>query len=436
MIGIKMSVPIHFRTINSLQQSMQAGALKSNDIETHFNNRIKQYNPTLNAFLMAAEPMIGDTDSGPLFGMPIGIKNNIAINTLPLTAGIGARRHYIATSDAPVVTALKNAGARIAGTLNMHEAALGATTDNIAYGRCHNPHKIGFTPGGSSGGSASAVAAGLCVAALGTDTLGSIRIPASFCGIYGLKPTFGAISNEGCVPMGSRFDCVGPIARHVSDLHMLWSVMGTSGSGEIKRVAILKDIENHAMHYSVNEAYGLAKSLTEGLDYSLETHGLGDIDFARTLQASLVEIERECVAFHRADLERDPEGFSPELRAFLNFGATVTDADCAMAHKIIEGVRLRLLGILATCDAILLPTAPCAPFSFSQSMPNDIAHFTLLASIAGLPALSLPCGWSYEGLPIGVQIIGRAGSENALLDMATRLDAAAGGYVFPADFTN
>jgi aspartyl-tRNA(Asn)/glutamyl-tRNA(Gln) amidotransferase subunit A len=436
MNGIDMSVPIHFRTIASLQQSMQAGALNSIEIETYFNNRIKRYNPSLNAFMTVTEPMIEGTDNGPLFGMPIGIKNNIAINALPLTAGISARRNFIATHDAPIVTMLKAAGAKIAGTLNMHEAALGATTDNIAYGRCHNPHKIGFTPGGSSGGSASAVAAGLCVAALGTDTLGSIRIPASFCGIYGLKPTFGALSNEGCVPMGSRFDCVGPIARHISDLRVLWSVLGTSVSSEIKRLAILTDIENHKMDRPVSEAYTLAKSLIEGLDYTLETHSLGNVDFPRILRASLVEIERECLAFHHADLERDPEGFSPELRAFLNYGASITEANCAAALTIIDDVRLRLLGILSTCDAIFLPTTPCVPFSFSQTMPNDIAHFTLLASIAGLPALSLPCGWSNEGLPIGVQIIGRAGSENALLDIATKLDAAAGGYVFPESFIN
>jgi aspartyl-tRNA(Asn)/glutamyl-tRNA(Gln) amidotransferase subunit A len=432
-----MTVPIHHRTIASLQQSMQAGALNADAVAAHFAARTHKHNPALNAFLQVADAPVPGANGGPLFAMPIGIKNNIAVKDMPLTAGIGARRNIIAIEDAPVVVALKKAGAVIPGTLNMHEAALGATTDNIAYGRCHNPHKIGFTPGGSSGGSGSAVAAGLCTAALGTDTLGSIRIPAAFCGIYGLKPTFGAVGTENTVPMGLNYDCIGPMARHISDLRIVWSVIGNSNpDSEIKRIATLVDIDSHAMERPVREAYDLAKSLSIGLDYRLESHGLGGLAFAKTLQAALVEIERDCLSFHHNDLARDPAGFSPELRAFLAFGEKVSDADIATTRILLNDVRQRIMAIFTVCDAILMPTTPCVPFSFNKTMPNDIAHFTILASIAGLPAISLPCGWSDEGLPIGVQLVGRPGSENALLDMAQRLDSAAGGYVFPEFFND
>ncbi len=416
---------------------MQAGALTPSMIAQHFATRISKHNANLNAFLKVSDAADPSVSGGRLFGIPIGIKNNIAVKNMPLTAGIGARRDIITTEDAPVVRALKNAGAIISGTLNMHEAALGATTDNIAYGRCHNPHKIGYTPGGSSGGSGSAVAAGLCGAALGTDTLGSIRIPAAFCGIYGLKPTFGAVSTENTVPMGLNYDCIGPMARHISDLRVMWSVIGNNAaSTDIKRIATLRDIDDHAMDRPVREAYDLAKSLIAGLDYSSETHSLGGLAFAKTLQAALVEIERDCLHFHRDDLVRDPDGFSTELRAFLAFGEKVSDTDVVAAQNSLDDVRQRIMSVLSVCDAIVMPTTPCVPFSFSKNMPNDIAHFTMLANIAGLPALSLPSGWSHEGLPIGVQIVGRPGSENALLDMAQRLDSAAGGYVFPELFND
>jgi aspartyl-tRNA(Asn)/glutamyl-tRNA(Gln) amidotransferase subunit A len=220
-------------------------------------------------------------------------------------------------------------------------------------------------------------------------------------------------------------------------LRIVWSVIGNSNpDSEIKRIATLVDIDSHAMERPVREAYDLAKSLSIGLDYRLESHGLGGLAFAKTLQAALVEIERDCLVFHRDDLARDPAGFSLELRAFLAFGEKVSDADIATARVLLDDARQRIMAIFTVCDAILMPTTPCVPFSFNKTMPNDIAHFTILASIAGLPAISLPCGWSDEGLPIGVQLVGRPGSENALLDMAQRLDSAAGGYVFPEFFND
>ena len=182
-------------------------------------DRIARLNPRIGAFTAidgdgamagAAESAgrIAQGTARPLEGMTIGVKANIDVAGLATTAGVAARRDEIATSDAAVVRRLREAGAIILGHVNMHEAALGATTDNEAYGDTQNPHRAGFTPGGSSGGSSAAVAAGLCDAALGTDTLGSVRIPAAYCGVYGLKPTNGLVDGDGLVSLAARLDRV------------------------------------------------------------------------------------------------------------------------------------------------------------------------------------------------------------------------------------
>jgi aspartyl-tRNA(Asn)/glutamyl-tRNA(Gln) amidotransferase subunit A len=426
-------VPIHQRSIASLQAAMAARSVSAADIVQHYRARIEKYNPQLNCYLhINNAPLSG---GGALAGAAIGIKNNIDVAGFPTTAGIGARRQMMAAADAPVVQKLKSAGAAILGTLNMHEAALGATTDNQAFGRCENPHRLGYTPGGSSGGSGSAVAAGLCVAALGSDTLGSIRIPSSFCGIYGLKPTNGVIETEGCVPMAHRFDCIGPMARNLMDVRALWHVMAPhSESAPIASVARLDVIDDHAMEDAVHSAYELALSLAGGIGTAVSAVHVDSFDFAKTLQAALVITERDALAFHAGDLARDPEGFTPELRGFLAFAAKLGDEDVAAATRLVDDLALRLNSLLQIHDAIILPATPCTPFAFDTKMPNDIAHFTMLANIAGLPALAMPCGWTADGLPIGIQIVGRPGAEQALLDFATKVDAAACAYRFPPAF--
>ncbi len=440
-------VPIHQRSISSIGAAYAAGSLTAQKVTDHYLARIAKYNPTLNCYLhvdadrclQAAEQadkrLTSGKSLGPLDGIPIAIKNNIDVAGLPTTAGIGARRDFVATNDAEVVTILRNSGAIILGSLNMHEAALGATTNNVAFGRCHNPHGIGFTPGGSSGGSGSAVAAGLCAAALGSDTLGSIRIPSGFCGIYGLKPTNSVISTIGTVPMTRRFDCIGPMARHLNDVRALWSVLAPQQhAAPIKRVAQLSQIDTYPVEKPVHDAYDLALSLLQGLDMQIEKHSLASFDFTKALQAGLVITERDTLAFHREDLARDPNGFTPELRAFLAFGEKLSEADVATAEELVRLVAQSVHAILQSCDAIIMPITPVGPFPFEKKMPDGIAHFTMLANMAGLPAITVPCGWSNDGLPIGVQILGRKNSEEALLDLGTRLDAAAGGYQFPLDY--
>ncbi len=180
-------------------------------------------NAPLNAFVDWDRDAHGR--AGQLAGLTVGIKSNIAVADLPWTGGMGVYRDRIATRDAEVVARLRAAGATILGTLNMHEAALGATTDNAFYGRTHNAHRHDYTPGGSSGGSGAAVAAGLCDVALGTDTMGSVRIPAAYNGVYGLKPTHGAVSQDGLAMLEPSLDCIGPLARDLDELERVWGVL-------------------------------------------------------------------------------------------------------------------------------------------------------------------------------------------------------------------
>ena len=220
-----------------LAQLLDKKSVTALEATKHYLERIHRHDNKLNAFIEVTDALALEqaeqSDArrasgktlGPLDGVPIAIKDNIDIAGIATTAGLEARRGRIAKHDASCITNLRAAGAVFLGKTNMHEVALGGITDNAAYGRCHNPHKQDWTPGGSSGGSGAAVSAGLCAGALGTDTLGSVRIPASYSGTTGIKPTYGLVSMRGVVPLCLTLDHVGPIARSVRDLSALLRVL-------------------------------------------------------------------------------------------------------------------------------------------------------------------------------------------------------------------
>jgi aspartyl-tRNA(Asn)/glutamyl-tRNA(Gln) amidotransferase subunit A len=442
-----VSVPAHHRSIASAGAALRSGALTATGLTDHYLARIARYDGALGSYItvdaagartaaQAADARFAaGAPLGPLDGIPIAVKDNIDVAGLPTTAGIGARKGRVAATDATVVAQLKAAGAVVLGKLNLHEAALGATNENAVYGRCHNPHRLGYTPGGSSGGSGAAVAAGLCAAALGTDTMGSVRIPASYCGVYGLKPTHGAIPADGLVALAHRLDAIGILARTVSDVAALWSVIGSQAQApRITRVATLNEVDAHDMQRGVRSAYQLAQSLLKGLELDLRERSLGGYDFGKVRRYGLVIAEVDAAQIHAEDLRDRAAGFSEDFRRFIAFGAKLTPADVAYANGRIDEARAVVLGLLAESDCILMPTAPQAAFSFDAQVPADQADFTAIANMAGCPAISVPCGWDADGLPVGVQLLGRPGSEAALLELGGRLDAAARGYQFPANF--
>lgn len=361
----------------------------------------------------AADPGGGP---GPLAGVRVGVKSNIAVAGLPHTGGMAHLRHAIAPRDAAVVARLRAAGASITASLNMHEAALGATTDNVFYGRTHNPHRMGHTPGGSSGGSGAAVAAGLVDLALGTDTLGSIRIPAAYCGVYGLKPTHGAVSTDGLLWLDPALDCIGPLARDLDMIERAWAVIGNGGvNGDFSRLLLLEDQAGVACEPAVRIGHKAARA---ALDLPATSIRLPDSPTAIRLAALTGSVRCLIGALgpHRAEA-------SAELRFILD-----ALADAPANPGLLAAVKATLVDALGDDGVLLMPTAPQAAFAHGTRPPANQADFTALASIAGLPAIALPAGWRSDGLPVSVQLVGPAGAERRLLALARRLDGTLSQY--------
>ncbi len=371
----------------------------------HYTARIERFNGDLNAFLdlrpetARMEAVASDIRRregkllSPIDGWCIGIKANIAVRGLPHHAGIAAYRNDIADEDAETVRRLKQAGAVILGTLNMHEGALGATTDNAAFGRTHNPWKEGYTPGGSSGGSGAAVAAGLCDAALGSDTMGSVRIPSAYCGCQGFKPSLGKVSNAGVLALSDTLDTIGPHAMSASALaeiscvltgHVLEAEPATFGD---LRFAVWDGTGGTELGTDVEEGF---RAAIEGLERTGATH-TGKVSpegylYGKSRRAGLVVSEVEGARIHAARMETDPSGFSAGFLKLLRYGQKVTEADMAAALEQIASIRDGAARAFAGCEIILAPVAPQTAFSFDADVPANQADFTAWANFAGLPA--------------------------------------------------
>lgn len=426
-----------------LQRAIAGGRLAATEVVDHYLARIDRFDGALNAYVAldrdgaraAAAAARGGDDARPLEGVPIAVKSNIAVRGLATTAGIGALRDNLADDDAAVVRRLRDAGAIILGHVNMHEAALGATTDNAHFGATHNPWRHGHTPGGSSGGSGAAVAAGLCAAALGTDTLGSVRIPAAYNGVYGLKPTNGLVSDDGLVPLSTRLDAIGPLARSLADLAAVMTVIAPLPPAErVTKVATLDVVRGTAMAGDVRRAYQLAVDLLAGLGVAVQDYATDDLDLTRSRMAGFVAAAREADTHFRSAIDRDPDGFSSQFKGLLDFARRFDKASIAAGERVLASTTSLLRSILADAEAIILPTAPQTAFPLAEPAPVTQADFTGLANIAGLPAISVPAGLSAGGLPIGVQFVGREGGERTIIDLAVRLDAVLKGYAEPPGF--
>jgi aspartyl-tRNA(Asn)/glutamyl-tRNA(Gln) amidotransferase subunit A len=403
--------------------------------------RIDRYDPALRSYiyvdracaLQAAQESDRRYEQGEpraLEGVPVAVKANIAVAGLEWNAGMEARRGIVAEADAEAVARLKAAGAIVLGTLNMHEAALGATTDNPWFGRTINPHREGYTAGGSSGGSGAAVAAGLCVAALGTDTLGSIRIPAAYNGVYGIKPTAGAISSAGLVPLSDQFDSIGPLARSLDDLSAVLNVLMSVSEGTgLRRLLVLDTFDELQCEPGVIAAYERALSfLTE-----LPKSPLRLVDSAGAIRwAGFVVAARELIKHLGSMRTERADAISAELKFMLERAEGVSGRDVENAKGVVARTRAALREGIGDDGVLLMPTTPQAAFAHTPRPPVTQAAFTALANIAGLPALSIPAGLDTNGLPVAVQLVGPPGSEAALIELGRALDAHLRGYVPPS----
>jgi aspartyl-tRNA(Asn)/glutamyl-tRNA(Gln) amidotransferase subunit A len=367
-------------------------------------------NAPLNAFSDFDRAAVGG--EGPLVGLTIGVKANIAVAGMPWHAGLAAFETRLAERDADVVALMRQAGAAIIGVLNMEEAALGAKSDNPHFGPVQNPHRIGWSPGGSSGGSGAAVAAGLCDVALGTDTMGSVRIPAAHCGVYGFKPATASVSQEGLEPADLALDAIGPLARDLGTLERAARVISGFGDDPLEGAGATLAEHGVEVHLEVARCFDAVLTVlgTSPQPVAL-SHPQGRIRFA-----GFIGVSREMAEHLRG------VGTSERLAKLLTYGPRRSLSDWAEDRAILDRTRDEVRAVVEEHGFLILPTVPNPPFPHSDPEPAAQADFTCLANIAGLPSISLPAGWTEDGLPIGVQLVGPAGAEAGLFALARQLD--------------
>jgi aspartyl-tRNA(Asn)/glutamyl-tRNA(Gln) amidotransferase subunit A len=370
----------------------------------------------------------------------LAVKSNIAVDGLPHTAGIGAYQNRIANEDAFCVARLRAADMIIVGMANMEEAALGAVTHNPHFGKTHHPLRHGFTAGGSSGGSAAAVAAGMARAALGTDTMGSCRIPAAYCGVVGFKPSFGRISVRGVTPLSRRLDHVGVIANTVADVRVVASIISVFDAAcadsrvfdaindvgkksTWRRLSVLDATARAALSIGVRAAYEHALATLKHVGFELTERALNLDAITAARRAGLIICEAELANSLAEVLKSGGEGVSPFLRDMIAFGAAKSAPQLAAAHARIDDAELILRTQLDGVDAIFWPTAPQTAFAFSAPVPANQADFTCLANFTGAPAISVPARVADGALPVGLQLISPVGSDDELLSLAVEIES-------------
>ena len=430
--------------------------------------RIKKLNPHLNAFITVSEELalqqakraewelVGKRghkarrDRGLLHGMPLSLKDNIYTAEVRTTAGSRVLRDFVPLHDAPVVSALKEAGAVLLGKTNMHEFAYGTTSNNPHYGAVRNPWDVSRIAGGSSGGSAAALAAGLCYSSIGTDTGGSIRIPSSLCGVVGLKPGLGRVSTDDVVPLSPTLDFVGPLARNAEDAALLLEAIGVRGEGERRlRLGSVASSRSRRPRLGVPKEFFLevlSPEVARGFQGALrvlQKHGARLKDVSLPLLPETEDAGNQ-IAWAEATHYHQHAGWYPDhaeeygedVRKRLEMGTKVPavaylqalelrDQFIAAFHAILEEQEL---------DALVVPTTPITATRVGEESVtiqggNHATRALLLrlnrpANLAGVPAISVPCGLTENGLPVGLQFIGAVTDELLLLELARNFERA------------
>lgn len=448
MSSLPPLTPLDLRraTVCQLLHWMAIGRTHPQALVDACQEAIDAVNPHVNAYVglgpgllqeqaRTAEHRRRDGVIGRLDGIPVAIKDNLDIAGWPTRAGLPGRDQP-AANDAHVVARLRASGAILVGKTNMDEGALGACTDNPHFGATHNPWKYGYTAGGSSGGAAAAVATGMAAAAVGSDSLGSIRIPASYCGVYALKPTHGEISARGMVPAARRLDAVGLIARSVADLTVLLQVLAGYDADDARsrrrRVALaLPDWEPGKLRSGFLPdlaAVGVQAEVAALFEASVQklAHALGeqrtvdfaDWDFARTRHAGLLLMEAEMLGTFADDLANTAHPVSAHFRELLGYAQRKSAADYAHADRVLDAATLKMRRLFSQVDVLVLPTTPQGAFPLGGAVPDNQADLTSFASLAGCPAVSIPMGTLANGLPVGLQLVGGRGSDLRLLELA------------------
>jgi aspartyl-tRNA(Asn)/glutamyl-tRNA(Gln) amidotransferase subunit A len=437
-----------------------AREVSSEEVTRRFLERIAHYDPLLRAFitvdaegaLTQARAADGSRDErGPLHGVPVAVKDNIATRGLRTTAGSRVLADWIPASDAPVVRRLKDAGAVILGKTNMHEFAYGGTCTNVEFGAVRNPWNTDHVPGGSSGGSGVAVAAGLATLALGTDTAGSVRLPACQCGIVGLKPTYGRVSIQDVIPLAWSLDHVGPMTRTVADAALLLSVLAggeptdpTSrklpSSDFLRpdqgirgvRLGVPRRYFFDGLQPDVEAAVGDALAVLRGLGAELVDVDWPGVELSNSVTWTIVMAEAS--AYHRPWFRERPDDYSAETRANLALALTLPAADYVQAQRARSVLQQAVSKIFDGVDALVTPALAITAPRIGQTTVNVGGKvkeinpvFIRLAdpfNVTGLPAISVPCGFGSDGLPVGLQIAAAPFAEEVVLLVAHAYEQA------------
>jgi aspartyl-tRNA(Asn)/glutamyl-tRNA(Gln) amidotransferase subunit A len=480
-----MSEALHDLTMAELSRQMAAGTVSSEEVTRAFIERARAVEPKVKAFLHRDEEdaleqaRAADVrrakgyGRGPLDGVPIGIKDVLAVKDQPLTCASKMLEKFVSPYDATVIGRLREAGAVLWGRLNMDEFAMGSSTENSAYQKTANPWDLERIPGGSSGGSAACVAAGMAPAALGSDTGGSIRQPAALCGIVGLKPTYGRVSRYGLVAFASSLDQIGPMTRTVEDAALL--MQSLAGHDPLDSTSLKQEVPDYAAAVAAPKrkwTVGVPREFFgEGLDPEVQTAveaavkyyeaqgcAVRDVSLPHTnlavpvyyiiatAEASSNLARYDGVRYsHRSARAKDhvdmyfksrAEGFGPEVKRRIILGTYVLssgyyDAYYLRAQKVRTLIRGDFENAFKDVDAVLTPTTPTAAFKRGEKSDDPLAMYlsdiyTISVNLAGLPGISLPCGFTKSGLPIGMQLIGRPFAEGDLLAMARLFEAGHG----------
>lgn len=445
-------------TILELSQRLRKGDISPVELTEDCLARIEKLNPTLNGFitvtaesaLLQARQAEAEIQRGnwrsPLHGVPLGLKDLIDTAGVRTTAASAIFQGRIPAEDADIVRRLKDAGAVLLGKQNLHEFAYGGSSVISFFGEVRNAWNPAYIPGGSSGGSASAVAAGLCHGAIGTDTAGSIREPAALCGVVGLKPTYGRVSTRGVIPLSWSLDHVGPIASSVADAGVLLQAIAGYDPQDancanlavddyvanldrgargirigIPRKFFYEDLDPEVSS-AVEEALGVLRSLGAEI-YEMELAVPTD----RTLQAA------ESYAYHAEFVARSPELYQPETLHRIRTGEKISPAEVEEHRRELKRMRSEISLVFKDIDVLMTPTTPIVAPALAELKQNpDLLRpreLTLLRNtrpfnVWGLPAISVPCGFTSSGLPIGLQIAGPHWSESRVLQVAYAYEQA------------
>lgn len=465
------------KTIGELSELLKKREVSSRDLAELYFKAIEGLNPKLNCYVLktfdraltdadAADRRIAnDENVTALTGVPIALKDIFITEGIRTTCCSKILHNYIPPFDGTPARKLKDAGSVLLGKLNMDEFAMGASNENSCFGPVKNPWDLERVSGGSSGGSAAAVAARLCAGSLGTDTGGSIRQPASFCGLVGIKPTYGRVSRFGVVAFASSLDQVGPIARDVTDCAILLGAIAghdskdstsiptpvpdyraaLNGSVKGKIIGIPKEYFIHGIDSEVELAVREAARALEKLGAKVEEISLPHTKYAvpcyyiiapAEASSNLARYDGIRYGYRAKDFDDLPglymksrsEGFGPEVSLRIIIGTYVLssgyyDAYYTKAQKVRSLIKQDFVDAFKTCDAIITPTAPTPPFKIGENIDDPVKMylsdvFTAPVNLSGLPGISVPCGFSKGGLPIGMQLIGKPLDEANILNIA------------------